>query len=289
MTRRILIAAILVVAVIGGALVWRAEPLYLAWLAGKTETTTLAARRALIADAVEIHIPDTDNAPHPTVLMFHGCAGPRMAFMRQWATVFTDVGYAAMIVDSAGPRGYDRQQALNIICAGKALIGQERAGDIFAAIDIARQDPRLDADRLVLAGWSHGAWTVMDFLTMDSEKRRPAGLAGALPASPALVGAIFFYPHCGTGALSKFRPWRETPPALAFVAGADEIVEPEKCVRLFQKKVRRGAPIDFTIYPEAQHVFDDPFIEPEWHHWYNEKDHEDAEQRVRAFLQAFSD
>lgn len=289
MTRRLIVAAVLAVMALGSILVWRVEPLYLAWLADKTEATNLEARRRLIAGAVEIHVPDTDDLSYPAILMFHGCAGPRMTFMRQWANVFTEAGYAAMIVDSTGPRGYDRQQALNVVCAGKALIGQERAGDVYAAIDIVRADPRLDADRLILAGWSHGAWTVMDYLTMDPEKRRPAGLAGDLPAPPELAGAIFFYPHCGTGALSKFRPWRETPPTVAFVAGADETVEPQKCVRLFQKKIRNGAAIDLTIYPEAQHVFDDPFLEPEWIHWYSEKDHRDAERRVQAFLSGLKD
>lgn len=262
----------------------RLEPLYLGWLAGKTETQTLVERQALLSDAVEVRVPDTDEPSFPTVLMFHGCAGPRMTFQRQWADLFNEAGYAAMIIDSTGPRGYSREEALEVVCGGKTLLGQERAGDVFAAIEIARADPRLDANRLILAGWSHGAWTVMDYLTMDGEKHRPAGLSGDLPSAADVDGVVLFYPHCGAGALSRFRPWRQSPPSIAFVAGADTIVEPKKCIELVDRKTRRGAPIDLTVYPDAQHVFDDPFLEPEWHHWYDEKDHLDAEQRLRSFL-----
>ncbi len=287
--RRGLVFAGIVAVVAAALLVWRLEPIYLERLAGKTQAEDLEARKALLSDAIEIHVPDAEDNPYPTVLMFHGCAGPRMTFQRQWAEVFNEAGYAAMIVDSTGPRGYSRQSALDIVCAGKTLIGQERAGDVFAAIEIAREDPRLDTDRLILAGWSHGAWTVMDFLTMDGEKRRPAGLSGDLPGQPRIDGTVLFYPHCGAGALSKFRPWRQSPPALAFVAGADQIVEPEKCIALFDRMRWAGLGIEVAIYPDAEHVFDDPFLEPEWIHWYSEKDHKDAEQRLRAFLDRLPD
>lgn len=282
--KRALIIAGIVFAAAALFAAWRLEPLYLGWLAGKTDAQDLEERQALLAGAIEVIVPDTDDETFPTVLMFHGCAGPRKPFLRQWAAVFNDAGYAAMIVDSTGPRGYSRQDALEVVCAGKTLLGQERAGDVFAAIELARTDPRLDTDRLLLAGWSHGAWTVMDFLTMDGEKRRPAGLSGDLPDAANVGGVVLFYPHCGTGALSRFRPWRQSPPAIAFIAGADTVVKSEKCVRLVNRKTRRGAPIDMTVYPDAQHVFDDPFLEPEWHHWYNEEDHQDAENRLRAFL-----
>lgn len=282
--KRMLIIAGSVIALLVAFLVWRLEPLYLAWLAGQTETGALEDRRALISDSVEIHVPDTDEETYPTALLLHGCAGPRMAFQRQWAKVFTDAGYAAMIVDSVGPRGYSREKALEVVCAGKALIGQERAGDIYAAIEIARADPRLDADNIVLAGWSHGAWSVMDFLTMDGGKRRPAGLSGALPPPAEINGAVLFYPHCGTGALSRLRPWRQSPPTLALIAGADTIVDADKCISLFNKKKNSGAAIEMTVYPDAEHVFDDPFLEPEWFHWYDEDDHQNAEMKLRQFL-----
>ncbi len=280
-----LIVVVAIVVVAAAIVAWRLEPMYLGWLAGKTDAQSLDERRALLAGAVEVHVPNTDEDAFPTVLMFHGCAGPRMTFQRQWADVFNEAGYAAMIVDSTGPRGFSRQSALDIVCAGKTLLGQERAGDVFAAIELAGADPRLDTDQLILAGWSHGAWTVMDFLTMDGDKRRPAGLSGDLPDPAGVDGVILFYPHCGTGALSRFRPWRQSPPALALIAGADSIVEPEKCIRLFNRKNRGGADIDLTIYPDAEHVFDDPFLEPDWIHWYSEEDHKDAEQRMRAFIE----
>ena len=278
--------AVLGVLLLGGALLlWRAEPLYLAYLASRAEPQTLAERRALIADGVEVHLPAADDdGPFPAVLLFHGCAGPRMTFQRQWAEVMTEEGFAAAIIDSTGPRGFSREEALAVVCGGKTLLGQERAGDILAALEIIRDDPRIDANRLVLAGWSHGAWTVMDLLAMDLEKRRPAGLKGDLPAASDIDGVILFYPHCGVGALSKRLPWRVKPPALALIADADSIVNADACKEVIAAKIDEGAPIDLTVYPDAEHVFDDPFLEPEWIHWYDEEHHKDAEKRVRAFL-----
>lgn len=276
------IVAIIVLAL--ALMVWRLEPLYLGWLAARTDAQDLAERKELIAQGAEIHLPEAGDGPFPTILLFHGCAGPRMAFQRQWADLATAAGYGAIIVDSTGPRGYDREGALDAVCGGKTLLGQERAGDVVAAIEIARADPRLDVETLVLAGWSHGAWTVMDFLTMDLESDRPAGLTGALPAPPALDGVVLFYPHCGVGALSKFRAWRDDAPMIAFVAGKDSIVDGQACIRLFEKRKTAGVAVDLTVYPDAEHVFDDPFLEPEWIHWYDAELHADAAQKVRDFL-----
>lgn len=272
-----------VILVLAGLLFWRAEPLYLSWLAAKTEAQSIDERSALLAKGAEFHVPKSIEAPAPVVLMFHGCAGPRMEFQRQWAKVMNDAGYAAVIIDSTGPRGFSRQDALDIVCQGKALLGQERAGDVLAAYDIVAEDPRLDASRLVLAGWSHGAWSVMDFLTMDMKNRRPAGLSGDLTAAH-VDGVILFYPHCGSGALSRRLAWKQSPPSLALIAGEDEIVKAEECIRLFEKRKQRGAQIDMTVYENANHVFDDPFLEPDWLHWYDEEDHQDAEKKVLNFL-----
>lgn len=264
---------------------WRGEAFYLDWRASQVEPQSLDERMALIEQGIEIHLPDIDGENFPVVLLFHGCAGPRMTFQRQWAEFMNENGFAAVIIDSVGPRGYSREEALDIVCAGKDLLGQERAGDVLAALELMRADTRFDQSRLVLAGWSHGAWSVMDYLTMDNKKHRPAGLVGDLPGRIDPAGIVLFYPHCGAGALSRLRGWTDNAPMIAFVAGADEIVDPDECVDLFDRKKAAGNDIVMTFYDDAHHVFDDPFLEPDWIHWYNKGHHRDSEQRVGRFLQ----
>ena len=68
----------------------------------------------------------------------------------------------------------------------------------------------LDCDpaRLVLAGWSHGAWAIMDLATMPLERPGEAGLADPSPEPLAgLQGLFLGYPYGGVTALSRTRPW----------------------------------------------------------------------------------
>ena len=275
---------LLVVAILATALVLKREPIAMAWFASKIEKTTLDQRIDLIKGFVEIRLPQTGDGPFPVLVQLHGCAGIRPAFQHQWADIANKAGFAAMIVDSNGARGFSREESLKIVCGGKALIGQERAGDIAAALEMAARDDRLDASRIVLAGWSHGAWTAMDYLTMDAAKHPLPGISGLQPALPDISGAILFYPYCGVGALSRFKPPAHSVKTLALIAGADEVVDASICTRYFDKQKRNGADIDMIIYPDANHVFDDPFLEPDYIHWYNENDFNDATARVEIFL-----
>jgi dienelactone hydrolase len=233
---------------------------------------------------LEIHLPTEGQAPYPVVLLLHGCAGPRPEFQRQWARVATQAGYAAIIIDSTGPRGLSRKQALEKVCAGKQLFGQERAGDIPATLFTLQKDPRLDLSQLVLSGWSHGAWTVMDYLTMRDHGDPSSGLKSFDYVTPKIDGVILFYPYCGIGSLSRFRKWNQTPPTLALIAGGDTIVDAQQCIAFFNKTSAKGVPVNVTVYPGAEHVFDDPFLEPDYIDWYNEAFLEDAKKRYSAFL-----
>jgi dienelactone hydrolase len=276
---------VILLAVVSAVFVWKREPVMLAYAASKISKTSLEDRISLIEGAVEIRLPEGGAAPYPVVLQFHGCAGVDVPFHHQWADVANSAGYAAMIVDSTGPRGFSRQNALDIVCQGKALLGQERAGDVLAAINLAEADPRLDAKRIILAGWSHGGWTVMDYLTMDFKRRWPAGLKHKAEQPPAIKGVILFYPYCGPGALSRFRHWRGQPEVLALIAGSDTIVDAAQCISYFERKKRAGDVVDMMIYPDAEHVFDDPFLDADYIDWYNEQYANDAMVRYSTFLQ----
>lgn len=278
------IPAIAVVVLLAALFLWKGDALLLKTIAWRTEKTTLAEHHDFLKDYITVLTPEQGAGPYPTVIQFHGCAGLRREFNETWARRANKAGYAAVLVDSNRARGISYEDSLETVCKGKALLGQERAGDVLAAIAAVERDERLDAGRLVLAGWSHGAWTVMDFLTMDMVRTQPTNLADEKLARPHVQGAILFYPHCGRGALSQLREWVEETPALAFVAGRDSIVEPKPCIDFFEQQADAGAPTELVVYPEAEHIFDDATLVSEHPEYYDEASAADAAARYQSFL-----
>ena len=279
------IAIVLIIAGLA-AVVWQREPLALHYFASKVERKPLSARIDLIEASTRVFIPEGNNAagPYPVFIQFHGCAGARPGFMERWAQIANDAGFAAIIVDSLGPRGHVRETALETICLGKELLGQERAGDVLAAIKIAEADTRLDTDQLILSGWSHGAWTVMDFLTMDLPRDRPAGVADDNLDAPDVDAVVLFYPHCGPGARSKHQAWTRPPETIALVPLADTIVDAQACLSLFTKQKERGYPVELVTYPDTDHAFDDFTLAKDFPELYKKEAGDDAEKRVAEFL-----
>lgn len=284
---RLFIAAALAAAVGALAFVQR-EPLVLTVLDHQTEKRDLDGQIALIAPRVEIFRPDAGGGPYPVIIQFHGCSGFRAAWMKRWSGIATEAGFIAVAVDSNGPRGIDRERALKTVCAGKELIGQERAGDVAAAIEIAKSLEGADASRIVLAGWSHGAWSVMDFLALDGAGRAPASLDTRPTATP-LAGVVLFYPYCGEGTWSRLHAWGRKPATLMFVAGRDSVVSPEECRIAARKLQREGVNIELVDYPDADHAFDDAtLLGGPYAYFYDERAAADSERRVSEFLKTLA-
>ncbi|MEL7487803.1 MAG: dienelactone hydrolase family protein, partial [Pseudomonadota bacterium] len=113
----------------------------------------------------------------------------------------------------------------------------------------------------------------------------PALIANVDAAPPKPRGVILVYPYCGIGARSRFADWTDAPETLALIAGKDTIVNAEECQSVIARLNKAGGRINAHVYPEAEHVFDDPTLEPEYQHWYREEDAKDAIDRVTAFLE----
>lgn len=284
MRRRFLFAALAFVLAAGAFLFVNREPLILDAMASKLPRANISVREALIEPYLRFYPPANAEPPYPAVIQFHGCSGVRPPFMEQWAKIANEAGYMAVVADSNSPRGIGRERALASVCAGKELIGQERAGDILAAYEIVRRRSDVDPSKIVLAGWSHGGWSVMDFIAMDPPKRLPAGIAreGVEPA--AVAGIILVYPYCGRGAWSRAAGWSRAVPTLALIAGDDHVVDPKECPRVISQLNRHEAGIEMTIFDGKDHVFDDPFLAPEDQHLYNAEAHAEAARLYRAFL-----
>jgi dienelactone hydrolase len=264
------------------------ETLVLTALGASTEKRDIDAQAALIAPKVEVFRPAAGEGPFPVVIQFHGCSGFRPPWTKSWAAIANEAGFLVIAVDSNGPRGIDRERALKTVCAGKELIGQERAGDVAAAINIAKAQEDADASRIVLAGWSHGAWSVMDYLALEGAGRAPSSLKTRPVAAP-VMGAVLFYPYCGEGTWSRLHAWGQKPPALMFVAGRDSVVSPEECRAAAKKLRREGVDVDLVDYANADHAFDDAtLLGGPYAYFYDEASAKDSERRVGAFLRALA-
>ena len=220
---------------------------------------TLAARWARLEPHTTAVGPD-DDRPRPAVLLFHGCGGLRDHLPR-YAAAAVAAGWRAVIVDSYAARGWSRQFAMAMVCTGLLLRGGERAGDILAALHGMSQRRDVDASKIVLAGWSHGGWGIMEAMSAD---RSGPSLGVADPGAVALdgvVGTYLAYPYVGVAALNRMRPWRHCPRTLAVIARSDHLTTVRNAERVHAMIRDCGAEVE-TWVADGSHSFDEPTSAP---------------------------
>jgi dienelactone hydrolase len=162
----------------------------------------------------EVRLPEGDG-PFPVVVQMHGCGGLQQRMQARYAETALAAGVAVVILDSLKPRGIGRREARLTICSGMRLRGAERAEDLRLALDWIGTQPWADPERIAAAGWSHGAWAIMEALAAGD------GHAGV----QALKLAVLVYPYCGPLAHTASRGWGvNRPSVLASVGGRDAVV-----------------------------------------------------------------
>lgn len=222
-----------------------------------------------------------DDRPRPAVLLFHGCGGLR-GHLPRYAEAAVARGWRAAIVDSYAPRGWSRSFAMATVCSGLLLRGWERAGDVLAAVQGLSARPDVDASRLVLAGWSHGGWSIMEALSADRARRGALGLADAAAVPLDGVRAAYLaYPYVGIAAMNRMRPWRHRPRILAVIARKDHLTTVRNARRVLDGVRGCGVEVE-TWIAEGTHSFDEPMTAPPMR--YDDDLARDAIRRFAAFL-----
>lgn len=228
--------------------------------------------------------------PFPTVLLFHGCGGlvgaqgPKQ-IMNRYAEAANEAGYAAIIVDSFTPRGIGFEAAVSQVCTGLRLRGARRAGDVVAALMYAEQQPFAAPGQFVLAGWSHGGWSVMEAMTVDLEKSWPAGLRRP-PADlyDEVNGVYLTYPFCGFPSKTRKRGWARPIPTQIVEAGRDTVAKAGPCHEAFDRMAETGVPFTIKPFGTMTHAFDEEDQTPESAFVYDAGATEKALELFRQFL-----
>jgi dienelactone hydrolase len=273
-----LIGVLLAVPAALGLAVWQG------WLVERLPATRLAE---LLRPAIQVHKPEGDG-PFPAAVLVSGCM-IEAEKMARWAALFTAHGWVAVVPDSYTPRGWNRPEVHGRICRGQMFWGTARAGDVLVALDEARRLPFVDPDRILLAGWSHGGWAVMDLLAFDPPRRLPFNLNDLPPGFAAhglkgVVGVLLVYPYCGLGNRARGSGWRHPAEVLMLLGGADRIVALGTCRAIAEALQRRGQKVAVHVYPGIDHGFDDPALQPDSPLIYDPITTADAFVRVGRFL-----
>ncbi len=225
-----------------------------------------ASARDTLQHRIDVLLPGADlvlpegKGPFPVAIQLHGCGGKK-SFQLDWAEVAKKAGWAVLVVDSHKHRNISQLEAYATVCTGLQLWGRERAGDLYAVMDWVRHQSWADPKRIVVAGWSHGAWTALDGLCMapGAEAANATHLSG-LPSEPlqGLVGAFLVYPFAGPGSLARSRGLRVDVSPQALVGTRDVIVGGRGLARTLANMPMPGKPMDVVILEGATHAFDEP-------------------------------
>lgn len=200
---------------------------------------------------VAVALPDSGQAPYPVVLAFHGCRGI-LEGNHEWVDSLTRLGFAVLMPNSFGFREVDPLAT----CKGYALLGQERAGDVLATLAIARKNPKLDTSRMVLIGWSHGSWSIMDALAMPAKGSKPTNLKkipGHLFSGVKAMSLI--YPYCGFPAHAAQNLWAENIPAQFILVENDATTPETNCEAIIEKMQQKGMNVKSILYQNVEHGF----------------------------------
>ncbi|MES2190151.1 MAG: dienelactone hydrolase family protein [Pseudomonadota bacterium] len=205
----------------------------------------------------KLHIPGYwfetgDKTPQPVIIGLHGCGGALDSKGNFAERFFRYAGYFNaermhfLALDSFTPRG---QKSICETPNNRRTIHEaDRREDVFAAINWLARQPNVDASRIVVMGWSHGAQTLLS--TIDATDK----YVQAQKFQPR--AAVAFYPGC----LRNNRMWdyEVHMPLLIMIGALDDWTLADECVTLKNRLARNraNAPVDLVVYPGNYHGFD---------------------------------
>ena len=210
--------------------------------------------------------------PFPAMVLLHPCNGVS-AFETGWAQWFVQQGYAALIVDSFGPRG------VRTVCGvgGRPTL-RDRALDAFGALAFLRLQSGIDPKRIGAIGWSHGGGVA---LVADNKQLVTATMQGN--GFTAVVG---LYPVCANNPVTALAA------PMAFLLGsADDWTPAPICEGVATSLQAGGSTVSVHTYPGVTHAFDNPrshgIVHVAGHQYnliYDDAAAKDARVRVHDFL-----
>jgi dienelactone hydrolase len=188
-----------------------------------------------------LFMPKPTAAKPPLVVISIGSQGFKSGREDLYSKALTDIGIAAFVVDSFGPRGFSETTSGQ----GRLSMAGSTA-DALHAIAHIRNNSRIDGSRIGLLGYSRGGHA-----SVASHHR--ALQQAVLGCTDAISAHVALYPALNP----RWRnPQPTKAPMLMLYGEADDLVpawKPQTCAK---EIAAAGGSIELHGYPDAHHGFD---------------------------------
>ncbi len=215
------------------------------------QTLTLTDRDFLLGDASrgapvvisgELRIAQ-GTGRLPLVILQHGSSGIA-ANIDVWSRELNAIGISSFVLDGFTGRG------LTEVNTNQAALGRlNLILDIYRALDVLANNPRVDPNRIALMGFSRGGQaTLYASLKRFHRMWNRSGIE--------FTAYIPFYPDCMTTYLQDTDT--ADRPIRIFGGAADDYNPLAVCKAYVQRLKNADHDVDVTEYPGAAHAFDNP-------------------------------
>lgn len=173
------------------------------------------------------------SGPFPAVVLLHSCGGLMPHVAEDWPAFLTGLGFVVVTVDTFGSRGHG--PCPNAIDWDYAAF----VHDAYGALDWLATQPHVDASRVAVMGFSHGAIAINSILIPWRIRADGGG--------PDFRAAVALYGHCNNLGLY---PQGSIP--LMQIAGERDEAFAQSC----RSAARHVPDIELHVLPGAHHAFD---------------------------------
>lgn len=212
---------------------------------------------------------DAQSGARPGIIVVHEFWGLN-DYAKRRARDLAALGYAALSIDMYGNGKHTEHPNEATAFMQEALKNADAAKARFqAGLDLIRQQPQVDPDKIAAIGYCFGGKVVLDMARQGLPLLGVASfhgvLATATPAQPGAVKAKILVEH----------------------GGADSLV-PADSVAAFKKEMdQAGADYRFVVQPGAKHSFTNPDADKHKGHGLDVGYDKTADQKSWADLQGF--
>jgi dienelactone hydrolase len=213
------------------------------------ESMTLTTQQVLLGEhsgkttllAGELRIPMNTPPQVPAVILVHGSGG-LAEYHERWAQELNSIGVAAFLLDSFSGRGIIETRSNQSQLDNIAMMV-----DAYRALALLARNPRIDANRIAVMGFSKGAVASI-YSSIERFRKMYA------PPNVQFAAHIGLYTPC-------YEHYREEDivtgkPMRLFHGSADDYVPVAPCRLYVEKLKKKGVDISLTEYAGVYHTYD---------------------------------